>query len=166
MNHIEERIWDYIDGLCSEEEQQVISHLVTHDPIYRSKYQELMALRKDFQLLELDEPSMAFTNKVMEKVAFQSKPLSAKALIDTRIIYGISAVFVALLLICLIIAVKDINWAASFNTPAQINFDLSQLSSQVKLSEANKTLILYGFFMFDTIAALMLLDKFLRRKLA
>ncbi|MBD3749602.1 MAG: zf-HC2 domain-containing protein [Sphingobacteriales bacterium] len=166
MNHIEERIWDYIDGLCSEEEQEAISHLIIHDPVYSLKYQELMALQKDFQLLELDEPSMAFTYKVMEKVALQSKPLSAKALIDKRIIYGISAIFVVLLLICLVIAVKDINWAASFNTPAPINFNLRQLGSQVKLSEANKTFILYGFFMFDIIAALMLFDKFLRRKLA
>lgn len=161
MNHMEERIWDYIDGLCSEEEQATIAHLITHDPVYSSKYQELKALQNDFQLLELDEPSMAFTNKVMEKVALQSKPLSAKAMIDKRVIYGIASVFVTLMLLCLVIAVKDINWAASINSPSQINFDLSQ----VKLSEANKTLILYGFFMFDMTAALMLLDKFLRRKL-
>lgn len=166
MNHIEERIWDYIDGLCSAEEQAAISHLIVNDPVYRDKYQELMALQNDFRLLELDEPAMTFTNKVMEKVALQSKPLSAKALIDKRIIYGIASVFVALILVCVVIAVKDINWAASFNMPSQINFNISQISSQFKLSEANKTLILYGFFMFDIIAALMLLDKFLRRKLA
>ena len=166
MNHIEERIWDYIDGLCSDEEQQAISHLITHDPVYRSKYQELMMLQKDFELLELDEPSMAFTNKVMEKVTLQSKPLSAKAIIDKRVIYGIAAVFIALLTVCLFIAIKDVNWSASFNMPAQVNFNLAQLSQQLKLSETAKTLILYSFFMFDTIAALMLLDKFLRRKLA
>ncbi|MBU2045487.1 MAG: hypothetical protein KJ712_02000, partial [Bacteroidetes bacterium] len=86
MNTVEEGIWDYIDGLSSLEEQEAISQLIANDPVYQDKYQELLAIQKDIQLIELDEPSMSFTNKVMDKVAFQIKPLSAKAMVDKRII--------------------------------------------------------------------------------
>lgn len=164
MNTIEERIWDYLDGLCSLEEQEIILKLIANDPVYKDKYQELLAVQKDIQLLDLDEPSMSFTNKVMNKVAFQSKPLSAKARIDKRIIYGISAVFGILLLVCLAIVFKGIDWSLSTTLPVKLNLD--QFTSQIKISSEAKNFILYGFLMFDTIAALMLMDKYLRKRLA
>nr|MBC7612837.1 hypothetical protein [Pseudopedobacter sp.] len=164
MNTIEERIWDYLDGICSSEEQEIILKLIANDPVYQDKYQELLAVQKDIQLLELDEPSMSFTNKVMDEVAFQSKPLSAKAKIDKKIIYGISTMFGVLLLICLAITFKGIDWSSSAALPVKLNLD--QLSKQIKLSSEAKNLILYGFLMFDTIAALMLMDKYLRKRLA
>ncbi len=164
MNMIEERIWDYLDGLSSLEEQEIITNLIANDPIYKEKYQELLAIQKDIQLLELDEPSMSFTNKVMDKVAFQSKPLSAKAMIDKRIIYGISAVLGVLLLACLAIAFKGIDWSLSATVP--VKFNLDQFTSQFKLSSEARKLFLYGFLMFDTIAALMVMDKYLRKRLA
>ena len=164
MNTIEERIWDYLDGLCSSEEQEIILKLIANDPVYQDKYQELLAVQKDIQLLEWDEPSMSFTNKVMDKVVFQSKPLSAKARIDKRIIYGISAVFGILLLVCLTIVFKGIDWSLSTTLPVKLNFD--QFTSQIKISSEAKNFILYGFLMFDTIAALMLMDKYLRKRLA
>jgi hypothetical protein len=163
MNTIEERIWDYLDGLCSLEEHEIISKLIANDPVYQDKYQELLVFQKDIQLLELDEPSMSFTNNVMDKVAFQTKPLSAKARIDKRIIYGIAVVFGAILLICLVITFKGIDWSSSASLPAKLNLD--QFTSQIKLSSEAKNLILYGFLMFDTIAALMLMDKYLRKRL-
>ncbi|MBU1373465.1 MAG: hypothetical protein KKG25_10255 [Bacteroidetes bacterium] len=164
MNTVEEGIWDYIDGLSSLEEQEAISQLIANDPVYQDKYQELLAIQKDIQLIELDEPSMSFTNKVMDKVAFQIKPLSAKAMVDKRIIYGISAVFGVLLLVCLTIVFKGIDWSLSTTLPVKLNLD--QFTSQINLSSASKNFILYGFLMFDTIAALMLMDKYLRKRLA
>ena len=40
MNLIEEKIWDYVDGLCTLEEQETIKQLIANDPVYRDKYAE------------------------------------------------------------------------------------------------------------------------------
>ncbi|MDA9555756.1 hypothetical protein N9R54_05915 [Pelobium sp.] len=166
MNPIEDRIWDYIDGLCSLEEQEAIAQLIANDPVYRDKYAELMALQESFNLIELDEPSMAFTNKVMDKIALQNKPLSQKALIDKRIIYGISALFGLMLLTCLIILLKEINWSSSIALPQNLRFDYNQISQKTYLSPATKSVLMYSFLMFDVIAGLMILDRYLRKRLA
>jgi hypothetical protein len=165
MNPIEDRIWDYIDGFCSLEEQETISQLIAHDPVYRDKYEELIALQQSLNQLELDEPSMAFTNKVMDKIALQSQPLTAKSLIDKRIIYGISALFGFMLLTCLIVLLKEINWSAAIALPENLTVNYNQIGSKFVLSSGVKTGLMYSFFMFDIVAGLMILDKYLRKRL-
>ena len=165
MNPVEDRIWDYIDGFCSLEEQKTISQLIAHDPVYRDKYEELMTLQQSLNQLELDEPSMAFTNKVMDKIALQSQPLTAKSLIDKRIIYGISALFGFMLLACLVVLIKEINWAASITIPESLTVNYNQIGSKFVLSSGVKTGLMYSFLMFDIVAGLMILDKYLRKRL-
>jgi hypothetical protein len=165
MNPIEDRVWEYIDGFCSLEEQEIISQLIVNDPVYRDKYAELMDLQQNINLLEIDEPPMAFTNKVMDKITLQSKPLSAKATIDKRIIYGISALFGIMLLVCLVVIINNIDWTTSINIPENITDNYKAVESKFSISAANKTALMYSFFMFDIIAGLMLLDKYLRKRL-
>ena len=101
MKSVEEKLWDYIDGVCSSEEQKEIRQLIADDAVFRSKYNELMQIQNDMEALDLDMPSMSFTNKVMDKITLQSAPLSAKARINKRIIYAIAGIFSLMLLICL-----------------------------------------------------------------
>lgn len=165
MNQVEERIWDYIDGLCTLEEQETIKQLIANDPIYSAKYEELIAIEYDMNYLELDEPAMAFTNRVMDKISLQSKPLSASAVIDKKIIYGIAALLGFTLFICLGFAFTQIDWSIiSLNIPQNLGFDYSTVLSQIQISTSAKNTLMYSFFMFDTVAGLMLLDKFLRKK--
>jgi len=58
MNGIEEKIWNYIDGNCSPEEQQAMDILIATDEVYKRKYHELTKLNVEFSCIELDEPSM------------------------------------------------------------------------------------------------------------
>ena len=32
MKEIEQKIWDYLDGTCSEQEQKLTAHLIESDP--------------------------------------------------------------------------------------------------------------------------------------
>lgn len=166
MNPVEDRIWDYIDGFCSLEEKETIAQLIINDPVYRDKYAELMDLQQSLSLMELDEPAMAFTHKVMDKIAMQNQPLSAKASIDKRIIYGISSLFGLMLLVCLVVIIKEIDWSASVTLPENLKVNYKALESNFHLSVATKTTLMYSFFMFDIIAGLMILDKYLRKRLA
>lgn len=163
---IEQKLWDYIDGLCSLKEREEIAYLIKTDPAYKNKYEELMALQIDLQALDLDEPSMAFTNKVMDKIALISKPLSAKALIDKRIIYGIASMFGFLIVACLVIVLSQINWNTPLNMPVNFKIDFSGIGDKINISNSTKTFLIYAFFMFDTILGLMILDKYFRKKLA
>ena len=44
MKPTEEQMWDYIDGFCTEEEQNRISLLIKTDDAYRKKYNDLLLL--------------------------------------------------------------------------------------------------------------------------
>ena len=166
MKSVEDRIWDYIDGLCTLEEQEAISQLIAKDPVYRDLYNELMDLHASLNQLILEEPAMAFTNKVMDKIALQSEPLSAKSRIDTRIIYGISGLFGLMLLGCFVILLKNIDWSVAINPSVDMAVNVKKIESAFLISAATQTIFMYSFLMFDIIAGLFILDKYLRNKLA
>ena len=164
MSPIEDKIWDYIDGLCSLEEQETISQLIANNQVYSNKYAELIELQKSLNMIDLEEPTMAFTNKVMDKIAIQTQPLSLKVRIDKRIIYGISAIFAFLLLGCLVILLLNIDWSISVNIPINLKVNDAVLENNFYSSSAAKSALMYSFFMFDMIVGLMILDKIIRKK--
>ena len=166
MNLIEEKIWDYLDGLCTLEEQETIKQLIANDPVYRDKYAELMAMQQNMELLELDEPSMAFSNKVMDKISLQSQPLSAKVMIDKRIIYGIAALLGFMLVASLAVSIYQVEWSKiDFDMQSNFTINYADLGNKIQISSNIKTTIMYAFFMFDVVAGLMLVDRYLRKKM-
>src|ERR1700733_7676515 len=103
MNNMEEKLWSYIDGLCTPEEQKAIGDLINTDAAVGSKYRELLKLNKEFAAMELDEPPMAFTYNVIEAIRTENAQVPLKAAINKRIIRGISIFFIATLAILLIL---------------------------------------------------------------
>ena len=70
QSSIEERLWDYIDGLTPAEEKSAIEQLIDSNIEWRNKYHELLDVHQLMsKSLELDEPSMRFTQNVMEDIA-------------------------------------------------------------------------------------------------
>jgi len=163
MNAIEEKLWNYIDGNCTAEEQQAISILIDTDEVYKQKYTELLQLNADFGAMELDEPSMAFTYNVMEAIRAENalKPLKAK--VDTRIIWGIGAFFILTITALLVFVLASINWQQSGNaSPVElpkVDFNMP------KISDIFSGNIMRGFILFDLVLALFVFDTFLRKKL-
>src|ERR1700749_3680613 len=103
MNTIEERIWSYIDGTCTDEECKAIDMLIANDDAYRSKFDELLALDKQFSKIEPDEPSMGFTYKVMEGIRAEYAQQPLKAAVNKRIIRGIGIFFIVTILAMVIL---------------------------------------------------------------
>ncbi|MEO6522550.1 MAG: hypothetical protein ABIN91_12780 [Mucilaginibacter sp.] len=163
MNAIEEKLWNYIDGTCSPEEQQAISILIDTDEVYKQKYTELLQLNADFGAMELDEPSMAFTYNVMETIRTENalKPLKAK--VDTRIIWGIGGFFVLTITALLVFVLASINWQ---QTGHASTFELPKVDLNIpKVQDLFNGNIMRGFVLFDLVLALFVLDTFLRKKL-
>ncbi|HEY4198392.1 MAG TPA: hypothetical protein VGM63_22780 [Mucilaginibacter sp.] len=159
MNTVEEKLWNYIDGTCSEDEQKAIGILIAQDETYKSKYEELLALNQEFSKMELDEPSMAFTYNVMETIRAEHAQQPLKAGINKRIIRGIAGFFILSILAMLIYALSSTH-ISSANISAQmpVSIKLPNLKNYF-----NKQ-VLEGFVFFDVVLGLFLFDAYLRRK--
>jgi len=161
MKDIELKIWDYIDGICSEGEKKVIENLIDTDRDYKKTYEELISLNNDINLIGIDAPSMVFTNKVMAQIDLQVKPLSAKAKINKSIIYSIAAFFALMIASCIMVAVAEIDWSNHGSTVEMSNFNTNHL---FKLGSINMNFV-YVFLMLYVMVVLLFIDKYLRKNL-
>ena len=156
MKSIEEKLWDYIDGTCTADEQKAISLLIETDKAYKDKYNELLQLNNEFVNMELDEPSMPFTYNVMEAIRAEQAQTPLKATINTYITKGIAAFFVLLIAGLLIAFLTTMDWSAGTETADSLK--LPELSSLLN----SKVLTIFLFF--DTVIGLLFLDTYLRKR--
>ncbi|WP_374948587.1 anti-sigma factor family protein [Mucilaginibacter sp.] len=158
MNSIEEKLWNYIDGACTEQERQAIAMLIETDEACRVKYEELLKLNQHFSSLEIDEPSMAFTYSVMENIRAEQAMQPLKSAINKRIILAIGAFFIITIAALMVMTLSNVNW----NTP-----DDGITMPEVNVKQVNNLFtapVLKGFLFFDLVMGLFLLDTYLRRK--
>jgi len=159
MNTIEEKLWNYIDGTCSDEERKAINILIAQDELYRRKYEELLALNQEFSKMEPDEPPMAFTYNVMEAIRAEHAQQPLKAGINKRIIKSISGFFIVSIALLLIYMLSTVHL-----TPVNIS---GHIPDNLRLPDIKNYLskpMLEGFLFFDIVLGLFLFDAWLRRK--
>jgi hypothetical protein len=159
MNTIEERLWSYIDGTCTEEEHKAIDMLITNDEAYRSKFEELLSLDQQLAKMEADEPSMGFTYKVMESIRTEYAQQPLKAAINKRIIKGIGGFFILTILLLLIFVLSTMHL-----TPVSFSVHLPDSLKVPDIKSLLSSPVVKGFFFFDVVLLLFLLDSLLRRK--
>jgi len=161
MNSIEEILWNYIDGLCTPEEQKIIDTLIAEDEAYRLKYHELLKLNQEFSAIELDEPSMAFTYNVMETIRTENARVPLKAAINKKIIIGIALFFALTLMALLLFVFTSVKWAG-----IAPHVNLAYTFKMPAIDAGTAKIALEGFVFFDVILALYLLDAYFRKKTA
>jgi hypothetical protein len=157
----EGRIWDYIDGLGDPVESESVRLLISEEPDWRRKYEELLELHQSFQEMSLEVPSLRFAKNVMEEIAQNQVGPATISYINKRIIWGIGGFFGILILGFLVYGFAQVNWSANGNSKA-VSFFKSNSIPWNKIF--NNT---YGniFMMINVVLGLMLLDMFLRRKM-
>jgi anti-sigma factor RsiW len=161
MNSIlEQRIWNYLDGNCTEQERQQIAKLIDSDPTYKAFYEEAEQMNADFMLMEADEPSMSFTRNVMDQVKAEPTPGSIKSLIDKRIIYGIAGFFLISLAAVLAYALLNVNWSTESQTTVP-KFQVPTVNYSAYLSGG----VIKSLIFFNIVIGLFFLDSFLQKKL-
>jgi len=161
--NIEDRLWDYIDGNSNAEEKSFVEQLIATQEAWRNKYHELLELHQVINTsLELDEPSMRFSQNVMEEIAKYQITPATKTYINKKIINGIGIFFLAMIIGMLIYGLGQINWADTTGTsndlitkynPGKIDFS--------KFFNNTYTTI---FMMVNVVMGLMLLDMYLGKK--
>lgn len=156
MSNLERLLWNYIDGLCSAEEELEVKKTLKSDLAFKALYDELLSLNAAISEMDIEEPSMSFTRNVMDKIAVEPAPVALKTQVDKRIVLAIAAVFVFSLVGILIYAISSSKTSADVNLPT-INFE--QTFNYVFNGTTLKL-----FLFIDLILLLVYLDFYVRRK--
>lgn len=161
--NIEDRLWDYIDGSSDAAEKSFVEQLIASQQEWRNKYHELLELQQLINTsLELDEPSMRFSQNVMEEITKYQITPATKTYINKKVIYGVGIFFLAMMAGMLIYGLGQINWTAGSGVsndlftkynPGKIDF--------TKFFNNTYTSI---FMMINVVMGLMLLDMYLGKK--
>jgi hypothetical protein len=159
---MEKRIWEFIDGHCSEEEKGVIRQQLADNPVWRSKFDELMTVHNLLRQEALEMPSMRFTKNVMEEITrFQVAP-ATKNYINKNVIRGISAFFLIMIGGLFIYFLGEIHWSGNSTgtlLPAY-NLGASKLNWGKMLNNSYVTI----FMGISAILGLILIDKYLQTR--
>ena len=157
-SEMEARLWAYIDGMSDE--GSVIEKLVAGNREWKAKYAELLGVHQLMSDTELEQPSLRFTKNVMEEIARYQIAPAAKKYINTKIIWGIAAFFITMIVGFLIYGVSQVNWSEASSTSSPIGVDLSSLNFSKMFNNSFVNI----FMMLNTVLGLLLLDRFLNSK--
>lgn len=160
QQHIEERLWDYIDGTCNEQEKSFIRQLIETNLEWKAKYNELFEVHQLMHnSIELDEPSLRFRQNVMEEIAKYQIAPATKSYINKNIIRGIGGFFVLMVLGFLIAGFAQVNWSDA-SSGAGLPLDLTKLEWSRFFNNTYTNI----FMMVNIMLGLMLLDMHLGNK--
>lgn len=157
---IEERLWDYIDGSCNGEEKTFIEQLIATNAEWKAKYKELLEVHQLMVNIELEHPSMRFTQNVMEEIGKYQIAPATKSYINKRIIWGIGTFFLLSIAGFLIYGLGQVNWAGASGDADNLLPDISKVNFKGLFNNTYATV----FMMVNAVLGLALLDMYLGKK--
>jgi hypothetical protein len=141
----EEQMWEVIDGMASPEILQKHNQLLLADPEYKAEFQQYTFLEQQLLKLDLEVPSMRFTENVIDN-ALQIKKLDVKK-DKSPAIYLAAMVMLSLLLVKLFSTVSE-----STNSP-------NPIENEGFMSILVNPFLINGFIVVNVILLFVLLDK-------
>jgi hypothetical protein len=156
---IEERLWDYIDGTCNAEEKTFIEQLIATNAAWKAKYKELLEVNQLMGDIDLEEPSMRFTQNVMEEIGKLQIAPAAQSYINKRVIWGIGTFFLLSILGFLIYGFGQIDWSSA-SGDSKLSIDFSKIDFSVFFNNTYTN----AFLMLNVVLGLVMLDMYLGRK--
>lgn len=159
---MEARLWAYLHGLADDAEKGRIEKFLQTDPAWRSCHEQLIADEASIRTLALDGPSMRFTKNVMEQVqALQVAPATT-SYVNKKIVYGVGGFFLLLIVATLAYIIPQLD----FSQGAAKSLPVSLPAMEIDWSRYLNNTTLQIFIIFDAVAALFFLDRYLQRKKA
>ncbi len=156
---MEKRLWEYIDGTSAADEKSAIEKLIAENAEWREQYKHLLELNEILHTSELEQPSLRFTKNVMEEIAKYQITPAAKQYINNKIIYGIAAFFITVIVSFVVYGFSQINWnAGSSKSSLGIDFTAVDYSQMFNNAYVNV------FMMLNVVLVLMLFDRILRSR--
>jgi hypothetical protein len=155
---MELRLWDFIDGRSTEEEQNEISQLLIHNRYWQSKYNELMIFHRLLEQDKPDMPSMRFTKNVLEEINQYHVSPATNTYINKRVIRGITTFFLTMLGGLLIYLFGQIHWVSNDGDTYHSGhkFELNQIDWSKILNGSSLNI----FIGINIILGLILIDRY------
>jgi hypothetical protein len=154
--HLEEKLWEYIDGLSSDEDKASINRLLHSDPEWKLKYDELVELNRILNTSELEQPSMRFAQNVMEEIVKQHIAPATKTYINKKIIYGIGGFLLTMLLGLIIYFIANLQLQQG-STSSTFSAEMGKMNWSELLNSSYTNI----FLLVTLVLGLMLLDRYL-----
>jgi hypothetical protein len=164
QQQMEERLWDYIDGLGSPTERSALEELIAANIEWQHTYRELLSAHRLMDSSELEAPSMRFTKNVMEEIARYHVAPATKTYINKNVIRSIAAFFFTLIAgftaFCLIQFKWSTQGSDSFKAASPYHLNPAQFSWGRFFNSSYTTI----FLLATVVIGLMVLDMYLQRK--
>lgn len=158
---IEQKIWEYLDGVSSPKENADLTKLLSEDPVWFEKYTELKSLQELLLNKDLEMPSLRFTKNVMEQISQFHVAPAARNYINKNVIRGITAFFLVMIAGFFIYFLGHLHWTSnSSNNIIPQSVEVNKLNLSKMLNVSYITI----FIGISAILGLILLDKFLQTK--
>jgi len=164
---MEERLWDYIDGLSSPDEKSAVETLIARNIEWLRKYKELLNIHQTMQEAELDAPSLRFSKNVMEEIARLQVAPATKTYINKNIIRSIGAFFLTLIAGFLVYCLGQFKWSGSGSSSSVLpryDLDLDAKMRTFNWSRIFSSAYTSVFVLVLVILGLVMLDMYLQRK--
>jgi predicted PurR-regulated permease PerM len=162
QQQMEERLWNWLDGLSTEAEASQLQQMVETLPEWKATYAELLEVHQSLKAdMELMQPSMRFTKNVMEQIATMGIKATTKSYLNNRIILGIGGIFVALISAIVVYAIGMVDWAAGSGRSSLPKTGLEKVDWSFHFGSSFTTVsvIIIG------LLCMVLLDQYLRPKM-
>lgn len=156
----EERLWEYIDGVSSTDENTVVEQLIETNTEWKAKYHELLEVQQLLRSSELEAPSMRFTKNVMEEISKLHIAPATRNYINKNIIRGIGAFFIIIIVGFIIYGFGQIDWTTSSGSDTVLPVNLTK----VDFSKMFNNTWVNAFMMINVVLGLFLLDRYLANK--
>ncbi len=158
--NIEETLWQYIDGSLDSGKTAFVEQLLQSDDEWRSKYAELIEVQQLLQnSMELEQPSLRFTQNVMEEISRLYIAPATRNYINKNVIRGIGLFFLTTILGLVVYVVGQVDWSQpGSGTMPGFQWDSMEWGRLFNSSYMNV------FIMVNIVLALMLFDMYLTRK--
>ncbi len=157
-NGMEQRLWEYIDGLSAPAEKSLVEKLLQDDAAWQAKYQELLQVNALLHTSEMEQPSLRFTKNVMEEIAKLHIAPAAKTYINKKVIWGIGIFFITMLIGTLVYG-----FGQMFDSPGQQS-DIAKNIDKIDFSKFFNNNLVNALMMINVIIGLFLLDNYLTNK--
>ncbi|MEO8582453.1 MAG: hypothetical protein ABI415_01580, partial [Flavitalea sp.] len=158
--NIEETLWNYIDGNLSGEQLSFVEEFITNNNEWKAKYSELMEIHQLMQNhIELEVPSMRFTQNVMEEISRQYISPATSSYINKNVIRGIGLFFLISIVGLVLYVFGQVQWASP-ESKTMSSMDISKIDYGFLLNNTYTS----AFMMINLVLALMLVDMYLTKK--
>ncbi|MBA4166155.1 MAG: hypothetical protein H0X41_01170 [Chitinophagaceae bacterium] len=159
--NMEEMLWNYIDGSMNSDETSFVETLLQSDATWKAKYNDLLDVHTlMLESIGLDQPSMRFTQNVMEEISKLYITPAAANYINRNVIWGIGIFFLTTIAGLLAYGIGQTNWSEAGSVPGMDKLGMSKVDWS-KLYNNSYTNI---FIMVNIVLGLMLLDMYLTKK--